>query len=112
VAGRTPKKEPREKQPREKLASKAGVRKTYTVTFKPEAERNLKKIKDRRMLARLVDAIAELSDDPRPAGVKALQGDPSILRLRVGDYRVLYTVTDRELIVAVVTLGHRREVYR
>lgn len=112
MAGRTPKREPPEKQPHEKSAGKTGQPKRYTITFKPEAARNLKKIKDRRMLSRLVDAIAELADDPRPVGVKALQGDASILRLRVGDYRVLYTVADKELIVAVVTLGHRRDVYR
>lgn len=84
----------------------------YTVSFKPQAERDLKKIKDRRTLKRILDAIGALEKNPRPAGVRALQGDTSILRLRVGDYRVLYTVLDRELLVLVIAIGHRREVYR
>jgi mRNA-degrading endonuclease RelE of RelBE toxin-antitoxin system len=54
----------------------------------------------------------QLAEEPRPAGVKALQGLPGLLRLRVGAYRVLYQVHDDQLLVLVLTLGHRRDVYR
>lgn len=84
----------------------------YSIRFKPQAERDLKRIKDRRTLRRILDAISALEKDPRPHGVKALQGDTSILRLRVGDYRVLYTVLNADLLILVVTIGHRREIYR
>jgi mRNA interferase RelE/StbE len=93
-------------------AAKHQSARLYSISFKPQAERDLKKIKDRRIVRRIVDAISALGRNPRPAGVKALQGDTSILRLRVGDYRILYTVVDTDLLVLVVTVGHRREVYR
>ncbi|MDQ3114151.1 MAG: type II toxin-antitoxin system RelE/ParE family toxin [Actinomycetota bacterium] len=51
-----------------------------------------------------------LSQDPRPPAARALQGRPG-LRIRVGDYRIIYTVTDDVLLVVVVTIGHRRDVY-
>jgi mRNA interferase RelE/StbE len=93
-------------------AAKHQPRPPYSVSFKPQAERDLKKIKDRRIARRIVDAITTLGQNPRPPGVKALQGDTSILRLRVGDYRILYTVVDTDLLVLVIALGHRRDVYR
>lgn len=61
---------------------------------------------------RVLTAIQRLADDPRPAGVKALVGAPGLLRLRVGDYRVVYSVEDGRLLIVVVHLAHRREVYR
>ncbi len=60
-----------------------------------------------RILARL----RGLEIDPRPPDVKKLKGRPA-WRIRVGDYRVIYQINDLELIVVVVTVGHRREVYR
>lgn len=88
----------------------AGI--TYTVQLKPAAERDLKKIKDQVVLRRIVRAIDGLAINPRPPNVTALQGDSSILRIRVGDYRILYTIEDAALLVLVVRIGHRREVYR
>ncbi len=51
-----------------------------------------------------------LAQDPRPPGARALQGRPG-LRVRVSDYRIIYTVEDDVLLVVVVRLGHRRDVY-
>lgn len=85
----------------------------YRVLFKPSAERaflalprDIQKRLDKRLLA--------LQDNPRPPGVKALTGEPGVLRLRVGDYRVLYEVHDAVLIVLVLVLkvAHRGDVYR
>ena len=50
--------------------------------------------------------------EPRPHGAKALRGEPGLLRVRVGDYRVIYTVEDNILLVLVVRIAHRREAYR
>ena len=85
--------------------------KRYTVYLKPAAERALKKL-PRDVLPRIARAIDRLRTDPRPTGVTALQGDPGLLRIRVGDYRLIYTVNDAVLTVLVVTVGHRRDVYR
>jgi mRNA interferase RelE/StbE len=77
----------------------------------PAAERTLRKL-DKPIPHRLVAEIGHLAYDPRPSGVKALAGHPGALRLRVGDYRVVYRVEDKRLLVLVLDLGHRREIYR
>ena len=84
----------------------------YAVYLKPAAARALKRVIDASMRRRLGRAIEALAAQPRPPGVKALQGEPGVLRLREGDYRILYRVDDKVLTVLVVTIGHRREVYR
>ena len=57
-------------------------------------------------------AIDALGAQPRPPGAIALQGLPGAYRIRVGDYRVIYTVDGGRLVVLVIDLGHRREIYR
>ena len=84
----------------------------YVVQLKPAAERDLKKVKDQAILRRLVRAIDGLAINPRPSGVTRLQGDTAILRIRVGDYRIPYTVEDAAVLVLVIRVGHRRDVYR
>ena len=82
---------------------------TYRVELRPAAARALRKL-DPQVRGRIQGAIALLAQDPRPPAARALQGRPG-LRVRVGDYRIIYTVQDDVLLVVVVTLGHRREVY-
>jgi len=60
----------------------------------------------------VTDAIRSLQAHPRPAGCKKLAGNADYYRIRVGDYRVLYEIRDRVLLVLVIKVGHRREVYR
>jgi mRNA interferase RelE/StbE len=83
---------------------------TYRIELRPAAIRALRKI-DPQHRGRIQGAIALLAQDPRPPGARALQRR-SGLRVRVGDYRIIYTVEDDVLLVVVVTVGHRREVYR
>ncbi|OIQ85545.1 plasmid stabilization system protein [mine drainage metagenome] len=83
----------------------------YHVTYASAAARALRRL-DRPVQRRLADAIDRLGDDPRPHGAKALQGADGLLRIRVGDYRIIYAIHDEQLVVLVATLGHRREVYR
>jgi mRNA interferase RelE/StbE len=83
---------------------------TYRVEVRPAALKALRRI-DPADARRIQGAIALLAQDPRPPGARALQGRPG-LRVRVGDYRIVYTIQDDVLLVVVVTLGHRREVYR
>ena len=82
---------------------------SYQIVLRPAAVRALKRIggKDRD---RIRGAIALLGKDPRPPGAKALRGRPG-LRVRIGDYRTIYTVEDNILVVAVIALGRRRAVY-
>jgi len=82
---------------------------TYRVEVLPAARRELRKI-DPQYRARLEGAILLLARDPRPPGAIALAGRPGY-RVRVGPYRIIYTVDDGVLTVVVVRVGHRREVY-
>ncbi|HEY0249062.1 MAG TPA: type II toxin-antitoxin system RelE/ParE family toxin [Gryllotalpicola sp.] len=82
---------------------------SYQVELRPDAVRALKRI-ERQYRDRIRGAIALLGKDPRPPGAKALRGRPG-LRVRVGDYRIIYTVDDDVLVVVVITLGHRRDIY-
>jgi mRNA interferase RelE/StbE len=81
----------------------------YRIELRPAAVRALRKL-DPQMRRRVQGAIALLAQDPRPPGARALQGRPG-LRVRVGDYRIIYTIADDVLLVVIVQLGHRRDIY-
>ena len=81
----------------------------YRIELRPAAARALRKL-DPPVARRLQGAISLLAQDPRPPAARALKGRPG-LRLRVGDYRIVYTIEDRVLLIVVVTVGHRRDVY-
>ncbi len=81
----------------------------YRIELRPAAVRALRKL-DPPTARRVHGAIALLASDPRPPASRPLKGRPG-RRVRVGDYRIIYTVADDVLLVVVVTLGHRREVY-
>lgn len=82
---------------------------SYRIELRPAAVRALRKIHPADK-ERLQGAIALLGQDPRPPKAIALSGRPGY-RVRVGDYRIIYTVQDDVLLVVVVTVGHRRDVY-
>jgi mRNA interferase RelE/StbE len=84
----------------------------YTVSIKPKAERILAGIRDVRLYRRLRDAIGGLGSDPRPLGSLKMQGEEDLYRVRVGDYRIVYQIRDAVLVVVVMQIGHRRDVYR
>ena len=83
----------------------------YKILFTPRAFRDLEALpdRDRVTIAKRFDGLAQ---EPRPSGVKKLEGSDDVYRLRVGDYRVLYTIQDRVVTVSIVRVGHRRDIYR
>jgi len=83
----------------------------YQILFTPRAFRDLASLpeRDRERVAKRIDGLAK---EPRPSGVKKLSGSDDIYRMRVGDYRVLYTIQDQVVTVAIVRVGHRRDIYR
>lgn len=83
----------------------------YALVFMPAAARQVRKL-PRDAAERVKKATEDLRDDPRPAGVVKLAGTEDLWRIRVGDYRVIYQIADGVLVVTVVHVGHRREVYR
>jgi len=62
--------------------------------------------------ARLGRRIDSLAENPRPQGIKKLAGEDDLFRLRVGDYRIIYQIQEKRLVVLVVGVGHRADVYR
>lgn len=82
----------------------------YEIVIQDTANKVLRKL-DKPVRERVAAAIEALADDPRPAGIKAIVGEPGAFRIRVGDYRVLYEIEDYRLVVMVVKIGHRSTVY-
>ena len=83
----------------------------YQVSLTAEATRNLDALPDKlyRQVRRHIDALATV---PRPPGSKKLAGHDELWRVRSGDFRIVYQVKDKALLVLVVRVGNRREVYR
>jgi mRNA interferase RelE/StbE len=86
------------------------VRARYAVTFARSARKELEAL-DPPLVARILARIEALADEPRPPGCRKLRGAKNLWRLRVRDYRVIYAVSDRERVVDVVAVRHRREAY-
>ncbi|MHC4878209.1 MAG: type II toxin-antitoxin system RelE family toxin [Planctomycetota bacterium] len=86
------------------------AKKRYRVELAPAADRQRRKLTV-DVQKRIVRALEQLETDPRPSGVRKLQGEDNLWRLRVGDYRVLYTIEDDRLLVLVVRVANRRDAY-
>lgn len=82
----------------------------YSIIYTSSAAKALRKV-DRMTARRLVQGIEKLANDPRPQGCVQLKGGDGEFRIRVGDYRIVYEVEDEQLIILVLRLGHRREIY-
>jgi len=84
---------------------------TYTIEISTSAAKAVNKLEAANRL-RIAGAIELLSVDPRPPGAKMLRGgEQGRWRVRVGDYRVVYAIEDDRLLVLVLRVAHRREVY-
>lgn len=81
----------------------------YRIELRPAAVRALRKL-DPQVARRIQAAIALLAEDPRPPASRPLRGRPA-WRVRAGDYRIIYAIEDDVLLVVVVALWHRRDVY-
>jgi mRNA interferase RelE/StbE len=84
---------------------------SYTVQIKRSAEKAIASLPN-AVRRRIDQHILALAVNPRPQGAIRLQGVSGVWRLRVGDYRIIYDIRDRELVVLVIHVAHRREAYR
>jgi mRNA interferase RelE/StbE len=84
---------------------------SYSLRIKKTAIKELEGIPTKADRRRIVSRIESLADDPRPAGAQKLSGYERY-RIRHGRYRILYSINDRELIVHIIRIGHRKDVYR
>ena len=83
----------------------------YRIEVSPAAARQLRKL-DPAARRRVQAAVELLADEPRPARAKKLMGGDGEWRVRTGDFRIVYEIKDQVLLVLVLGVGHRREVYR
>lgn len=83
----------------------------YVVTFARSARRELEGF-PRSVVTRVVTRIESLGISPRPASCRKLQGTGALYRIRIGDYRVIYSVDDEKRVVDVVAVRHRGDAYR
>jgi mRNA interferase RelE/StbE len=82
----------------------------YRLLIKPSAAKEIESLPTKARI-RVIDRIQELSKDPRPPGCEKLSGQEKY-RVRQGQYRIVYSVSDGERFVCIVTIGHRKDVYR
>lgn len=84
---------------------------TYLVIVSRPAERDIRRIRDQRVLRQLSNAIEALAENPYPPQAHKLRAFSEIWRIRVGDWRICYTIEDGRLIVLVLIVGQRGDVY-
>jgi mRNA interferase RelE/StbE len=83
---------------------------SYRVILPRSVQKELDRLAE-EIRERILERLVELEANPRPSDVKKLKGRPA-WRIRIGDYRVIYEIHDRELHILVITIGHRRDIYR
>lgn len=83
----------------------------YRIEWRKSTAKDLRKLPS-EIVRRIVSAVESLGNEPRPTGCKKLSGSDFAYRLRVGDYRVIYEVFDDIILVEVVRVGHRKDIYR
>lgn len=86
----------------------------YELLIEQHAKRDLKRLRkySSAIFSRITSRILALKDNPRPVGVHKIVGSESDWRISIGDYRVIYEIDDRQRIVHIFRVKHRREVYR
>lgn len=82
----------------------------YTVFIERYAQKQILKL-DKKVIPVIKSAIASLAENPRPYGYKKLKGEDAY-RIRVSDYRIIYEIYDDRIIVTVVSVGHRKNIYK
>ncbi|CAN5272473.1 type II toxin-antitoxin system RelE/ParE family toxin [soil metagenome] len=86
------------------------LQKMYKVIVSKTASKELADM-PAQVINRIIPAIKNLGENPRPSGEKKLKGEQDTWRIRIGDYRVIYTINDTIRIVDVRKVGHRKDIY-
>jgi mRNA interferase RelE/StbE len=84
----------------------------YSVRIKTSAVKELEAVAPKKERQRLVRRITALGEEPRPRGCQKLAAEGERYRVRQGNYRIVYSINDHNLLVEIVKIGHRKEVYR
>lgn len=83
----------------------------YRIEWKSSALKELKRI-DKSTVPRIINVVESLATNPRPVDVRKLKGSERSFRIRIGDYRIVYEILDDSLVVFIVRVRHRKDVYR
>jgi len=83
----------------------------YKIVFKASAKKELRKLPKIAYIT-IKSNIDDLATNPRPIGVRKMVGGNNQWRLRVGVYRVVYTIIDNQLIIEIIRIAHRKDAYR
>jgi mRNA interferase RelE/StbE len=83
----------------------------YVLEFSASASREFRNL-DRQLQRRIAEKVTALCEDPFPPGSEKLKAQAEHFRIRVGDYRVIYRIDGKRVVIVIVRIGHRREVYR
>ena len=83
----------------------------YSIEVSATAEKQLRKLPQKDQIS-VLKRIQELSREPRPNRSRKLRGQDNIFRVRVGNYRILYSIENKHLTIIILKVGHRRDVYR
>jgi mRNA interferase RelE/StbE len=84
---------------------------SYKIEWKRSATKELKKL-PRDTIIRILKAVEQLSENPYPVGTRKLVSSERTYRIRVGDYRIIYNIAASALVVEIIRIGHRRDVYK
>ncbi len=82
----------------------------YHITFTQSARKELERL-ETKFVKKIFPRIEQLSENPRPKGCRKLQGKENLWRLRVGDYRIIYSTDDKEKLIDIIRIRHRKESY-
>jgi mRNA interferase RelE/StbE len=82
----------------------------YEIFFKKSVEKDIENI-PKRDLKKILAKVAALTENPRPKGCEKLAG-PEFYRIRQGHWRIVYSIEDKKLVVCVIKIGHRKDIYR
>ena len=84
---------------------------SYTIRFDRKVKKDFRSILAQD-IKRIKSAIQDLSNNPRPNGCTKLKGSNDYYRIRVGSYRIVYSIEDKTLLILMIKVGHRRDIYR
>jgi mRNA interferase RelE/StbE len=84
---------------------------SYSITWKSSAFKELRKL-PRPIIARLIAVVQDLGTEPRPDGVRKLTASEDTYRIRVGDYRIIYNILDKRLVIEIIKVRNRKEAYK
>ncbi len=84
---------------------------SYKIEWKRSATKELKKL-PKETIPRVLRAIEQLAQNPRPVGVRKIVGAEHNYRIRVGNYRIVYSIVESAFVIEIIRVGHRKDIYR